>query len=134
MNAQISPSGSWSKVERGTSVSLIGCLVAFIGSRLFFAMWWPLHPIDFVFSSIAVILLTASFWLGARGRFWRIAVIVYAGATQLVPMVIREPVLLLPLLGALIAAGDPVWMPAGIVEEGQTPSTGVMFLINCRAV
>ncbi len=102
MNGPVSPAGSWSKVERVTSVTLIASLLAFIGSRLVFAMWWPLHPVDFIISSIAVILLTVSFWFAAHRRSWRIAVIVYASATQLVPMVIREPVLLLPLLGALI--------------------------------
>ncbi|MEO9079189.1 MAG: LrgA [Rhodanobacter sp.] len=102
MTAKALPEGSWSKVERVTSVTLIACLLAFIGSRLFFAMWWPLHPVDFTLSTIAVILLTGSFWLAAHRRSWRIAVIVYASATQLVPMVIREPVLLLPLIGALI--------------------------------
>jgi len=102
MNTRVSAAGSWSKVERVTSVTLIGCLLAFIGSRLVFALWWPLHPVDFVISTIAVILLVVSFWFAARRRNWRIAVIAYASATQLVPMVIREPVLLLPLLGALI--------------------------------
>ena len=102
MNAQMSPASPWSKVELVTSITLIACLLAFIGSRLVFALWWPLHPVDFIISTIALILLIASFWFGARRRNWRIAVIVYASATQLVPMVIREPVLLLPLLGALI--------------------------------
>ena len=102
MNALMAPPGRWSKVERVTSVTLIACLLAFIGSRLAFAIWWPLHPLDFVLSSIAVIALIASFWLPARSRNWRIAVIAYASATQLVPMVIREPILLLPILGAAI--------------------------------
>lgn len=102
MNAQPSAAGSWSKVERVTSVTLIACLLAFIGSRLIFAMWWPMHPVDFVISTIAVIVLTISFWFAASRRSWRIAVIAYASATQLVPMVIREPVLLLPILGGLI--------------------------------
>ncbi|HWU74904.1 MAG TPA: LrgA [Rhodanobacter sp.] len=102
MNAVPSPAGPWSKVERVTSVTLIACLLAFIGSRLVFAMWWPMHRVDFVISTIAVILLTASFWFAAPRRAWRIAVIAYASATQLLPMVLREPVLLLPILGALI--------------------------------
>ena len=102
MNAQVSAAGSWSKVERVSSITLIACLLAFIGSRLVFAMWWPMHPVDFVISMIAVILLAASFWFAAPRRSWRIFVITYASATQLVPMVIREPVLLLPILGGLI--------------------------------
>ncbi|MEO6926485.1 MAG: LrgA [Rhodanobacter sp.] len=120
MNAQVSPTGSWSKVERVTSVTLIACLLAFIGSRLVFSIWWPLHPVDFIISSIAVILLTASFWLGARRRFWRIAVIAYAGATQLVPMVIREPVLLLPLLGALIPMAILFWCLLALSKKGAS--------------
>ena len=102
MNAAAPAPGAWSKVERVTSVTLISCLLAFIGSRLFFAVWWPLRPVDFILSSVAVVLLIISYWFPARRRNWRIAVIVYASATQLVPMVIREPALLLPLLGALI--------------------------------
>jgi hypothetical protein len=96
------PPGSWSKLERVTSLCLISTLLAFIGSRLIFAVWWPMHPVDFIVSSLAVVLLTASFWFAARRRRWRIAVIAYASATQLVPMVLREPVLLLPILGGLI--------------------------------
>lgn len=101
MNAAATP-GSWSKVERITSLCLIATLLAFIGSRLIFAIWWPMHPVDFILSSIAVVLLTVSFWFAAHRRNWRIAVIAYASATQLVPMVLREPVLLLPILGGLI--------------------------------
>ena len=102
MNALAQPLHSWNKVERVTSLTLISCLLAFIGSRLVFAMWWPLYPVDFVISAVAVILLTGSFWFAAHRRALRIAVIVYASATQLVPMVIRQPLLLLPLLGAMI--------------------------------
>ncbi len=94
--------GGWSKVEKVTSLCLQIILLSFIGCRLAFADWWPLPPLDFAVSSIAVILLVASFWFPSRRRSWRISVIVYASATQLVPMVLREPVLLLPLLGGLI--------------------------------
>jgi hypothetical protein len=102
MTPAIPPSVSWSKLERVTSLCLISTLLAFIGSRLIFAVWWPMYPVDFIVSALAVVLLTASFWFAARRRGWRIAVIAYASATQLVPMVLREPVLLLPLLGGLI--------------------------------
>lgn len=102
MNAAASSPGSWSKVERITSLCLITTLLAFISSRLIFAVWWPMHPVDFILSSLAVALLTASFWFAAHRRNWRIAVIACASATQLVPMVLREPVLLLPILGGLI--------------------------------
>ncbi len=102
MNAVVPTPRSWDKVERVASQILITCLLAFIGCRLAFAVWWPLHPLDFVISAVAVILLAGSFWFAADHRRLRIAVIVYASATQLAPMVIREPVLLLPLLGAMI--------------------------------
>ncbi len=102
MNATVVLPGRRSRVERVTSVCLIACLLAFIGTRLTFAIWWPLHLVEFFLSTIAVIALTASFWLPAQSSIWRIAVILYASATQLVPMVIREPILLLPILGATI--------------------------------
>jgi len=95
------PQASWGKVEKITSLCLISTLLAFIGSRLIFAVWWPMHTLDFTISTIAVALLVASFRFAARRR-WRIGVIAYASATQIVPMVVREPVLLLPLLGGLI--------------------------------
>jgi len=102
MNTPASAPGSWSKVERITSLCLISTLLAFIGSRLIFAVWWPMHTLDFTLSAIAVLLLIASFRFATHRRGWRIGVIAYASATQIVPMVVREPVLLLPLLGGLI--------------------------------
>jgi len=102
MNAPTPVAASWSKVERVTSLCLISTLLAFIGCRLVFAIWWPMHPVDFVLSCVAVALLTISFWFGAQRRRWRIGVIAYASATQLVPMVLREPALLLPIAGGLI--------------------------------
>ena len=102
MNAPLPGQGSWSKVERVTSLCLQIVLLSFIGSRLIFAVWWPMHTLDFTISAIAVALLIASFRFAAHHRGWRIGVIAYASATQIVPMVVREPVLLLPLLGGLI--------------------------------
>ncbi|HEV7123483.1 MAG TPA: LrgA [Rhodanobacter sp.] len=102
MNAVVPAPNSWSKVERIASFTLIACLLFFIGCRLAFAVWWPLPPVDFVISAVAVILLAGSFWFAAHRRALRIAVIAYASATQLVPMVVRHPLLLLPILGAMI--------------------------------
>lgn len=102
MNTVAPAPNTWNKVEHIASLTLIASLLFFIGCRLAFAVWWPLHPVDYVISAVAVILLAGSFWFAAHRRALRIAVIVYASATQLVPMVIREPVLLLPLLGAMI--------------------------------
>lgn len=109
---------SWRQVEPVASFTLIGCLLAFIGSRLFFAVWWPLHPLDFAISSMAVVLLVGSFRFAAHRRGWRLAVIVFASATQLVPVVMREPALLLPLLGALIPVGVLVGCLVALSKKG----------------
>lgn len=121
MNAAMPPPDSWSKVERVTSICLIASLLSFIGSRLVFAVWWPMHPVDFIISTIAVILLTASFWFAAPRRSWRIAVIAYASATQLMPMVIREPVLLLPILGGLIPLAILFGCLLALSKKGSRP-------------
>lgn len=102
MNTPAPVRGTWNKVEFYTSYFLLLVLVSFIGTRLGFATVWRLPTIDFVLSIIAMLLLLASFWFGRYSRRWRLWVIAFATATQLVPMVIREPVLLFPLLGALI--------------------------------
>ncbi len=105
MNTPSPSPGSWDKVERITSLCLMVTLLSLIGSRLVFAVWWPMHAFDFVISSIAVLLLTVSFWFAPYRRSWRLWVIGYAAATQIAPMVWREPALLLPLLGGLIPVG-----------------------------
>ena len=102
MNAAVTSLGRWSKVERVTSLCLISSLLAFIGTRLIFAVWWPLHPLDFIVSAIAVVLLMTSFWFPPRRRHWRIAIITCAGASQLLPLAMRQPIMLLPILGAMI--------------------------------
>ena len=102
MNSPAPVRGRWDKVEFYTSYFLLVVLVSFIGTRLGFATVWQLPTIDFVLSVIAVLLILASFWFGRRSRRWRLWVIGFATATQIVPMVIREPVLLFPLIGALI--------------------------------
>jgi hypothetical protein len=102
MNTPASVRGKWDKVEFYTSYFLLLVLISFIGTRLGFATVWQLPTIDFVLSVIAVLLVLASFWFGRHSRRWRLWTIGFASATQLVPMVIREPVLLFPLIGALI--------------------------------
>lgn len=102
MNTPAPVRGKWDKVEFYTSYFLLLVLVSFIGTRLGFATVWQLPTIDFVLSVIAVLLLIASFWFGRHSRRWRLWVIGFATATQIVPMVTREPVLLFPLIGALI--------------------------------
>ncbi len=102
MNAPAPVRGKWDKVEFYTSYFLLLVLISFIGTRLGFATVWQLPTIDFALSVIATLLLIASFWFGRHSRRWRLWVIGFATATQIVPMVIREPVLLFPLIGALI--------------------------------
>ncbi len=102
MNSPAPVRGKWDKVEFYTSYFLLLVLVSFIGTRLGFATVWQLPTIDFVLSVIAMLLLIASFWFGRQSRRWRLWTIAFATATQIVPMVIREPVLLFPLIGALI--------------------------------
>lgn len=94
--------GGWDKVEFYTSYFLLLVLLSFIGTRLSFATVWQLPKIDLALSFIALLLVIGSFWFARKRRSWRIATIAFAASTQLVPMVIREPVLLFPLLGALI--------------------------------
>ena len=102
MNAPAPVRGKWGKVEFCTSYFLLLVLISFIGTRLAFATVWQLPTIDFVLSVIAMLLVLASFWFGRHSRRWRLWTIGFATATQIVPMVIREPVLLFPLIGALI--------------------------------
>jgi len=102
MNAPAPVRGKWDKVEFYTSYFLLLVLISFIGTRLAFATVWQLPTIDFVLSVIAMLLVLASFWFGRHSRRWRLWTIGFATATQIVPMVIREPVLLFPLIGALI--------------------------------
>ena len=96
------PPRAWDKVEKSTSWFLLFVLFCVLGMRLGFSGVWSVPPLDFVLSVIALVLVLASFWLARKHRAWRLSVIAFASATQLVPMVVREPVLLFPLLGALI--------------------------------
>jgi predicted branched-subunit amino acid permease len=94
--------GSWGRVEFYTSFFLLAVLATVIGMRLGFESVWHLPTLDLDLSAIALPLVLASFWLARHNRRWRLAIITFAAATQLVPMVVRQPILLLPLLGALI--------------------------------
>ncbi len=96
------PQGRWSKVEKVTSICLLVVLASFIGTRLAFATVWQLPTLDLILSIVALLLVLASFWLGRHSRRWRLWTVALASATQIVPMVCREPVLLFPLLAAAI--------------------------------
>lgn len=118
MNTPAPVRGTWDKVEFYTSYFLLLVLLSFIGTRLGFAVVWQLPAIDFVLSVIAVLLLIASFWFGRHSRRWRLWTIGFATATQIVPMVIREPVLLFPLIGALIPVAILVGCLVALSKKG----------------
>ena len=102
MNTPAPVRGTWDKVEFYTSYFLLAVLASVIGTRLGFDGVWQMPTVDLTLSIIALLLVAGSFWFARHRRRWRLWIIVFASATQLVPMVVREPVLLFPLLGALI--------------------------------
>ena len=126
MNTVAPVRGKWDKVEFYTSYFLLLVLISFIGTRLAFAVVWQLPTIDFVLSVIAMLLVLASFWFGRHSRRWRLWTIGFATATQIVPMVIREPVLLFPLIGALIPIAILVGclMALSKKDTNASPPTG----------
>lgn len=119
MNTPAPVRGTWDKVEFYTSYFLMLVLASFIGTRLGFAEVWHLPTLDFVLSVIALLLVLGSFWFARNHRNWRLSIITFAAATQLVPMVVREPVLLLPLLGALIPVGILIGCLVALSKKGS---------------
>ena len=111
-------SRSWDKVEFYSSYFLMIVLASVIGTRLSFASVWEIPPVDMVFSIIALALVLASFWIARKRRSWRLWIIAFASATQLLPMVLRHPVLLFPLLGALIPVVIIVWALVALSRKG----------------
>jgi len=121
MNGQ----GNWNKVEWTASYFLLAVLFTVLIIRLGFVSVWPLPTLDLVLSWIAFIAVTAAFWFGRKNRPVRLWVIGYGAATQLIPMVIREPVLLLPIVGAAVPVGIIVWALIALSKKGQArASTG----------
>lgn len=102
MNASAPVRGTWDKVEFYTSYFLLVVLASVSGTRLGFDGVWQMPTVDLVLSIVALALAIGSFWFARHNRRLRLWIIAFASATQLVPMVVREPVLLFPLLGALI--------------------------------
>jgi hypothetical protein len=93
---------SWDKVELFATVSLLVVLATVLITRLSFAEVWKLPPVDLVLTWMALGITALALWLGRRRRWLRIGAVAFGGATQLVPMVVRQPVLIFPLLGAII--------------------------------
>ncbi|MEW5836063.1 MAG: LrgA [Lysobacterales bacterium 14-68-21] len=100
MNAPIRR--SWDKVELFATFSLLVVLATVLVTRLSFAEVWKLPPVDLVLTWMALGLTALALWLGRTRRWLRIGAVAFGAATQLVPMVVRQPVLILPLLGAII--------------------------------
>ena len=117
MNA---PAGrGWDKVEYWTSRFLLAVLGSVILTRLAFATVWAMPTLDLVLGGIALLLILASPWIARRRRALRIAIVAYATATQLVPMSIRHPAVLLPLLGALIPVAITIWALVALSRKGR---------------
>ena len=117
MNA---PAGQgWDKVEYWSSYFLLAVLGSVILTRLGFVSVWPLPTLDLVLGGIALLLILASPWIARRRRALRIAIVAYATATQLVPLSVRHPALLLPLLGALIPVAIMIWALVALSRKGR---------------
>lgn len=110
---------SWDKVEFYTSYFLMFVLASVIGTRLSFATVWVLPTVDLVLNIVALVLVVASFWIARKRRSWRLWIIAFATATQLLPMVLRDPVLLFPLLGGLIPVIIMVWALMALSRKGS---------------
>jgi ABC-type uncharacterized transport system permease subunit len=93
---------SWDKVELFATISLLVVLATVLITRLSFAEVWKLPTVDLALTWMALALTALALWLGRKRRWLRIGAVVFGGATQLVPMVVRQPVLIFPLLGAII--------------------------------
>jgi len=93
---------SWDKVELFATFSLLIVLATVLVTRLSFIEVWKLPPVDLVLTWMALAFTALALWLGRTRRWLRIGAVAFGAATQLVPMVVRQPVLILPLLGAII--------------------------------
>lgn len=111
---------SWDKVEFYASYFLMFVLASVIGTRLSFATVWQLPTVDLVLSIIALVLVIASLWIARNRRSWRLWIIAFATATQLVPMVLRHPATLFPLLGGLIPVGIMIWALIALSRKGAS--------------
>ena len=109
----------WDKVEYWSSWFLLAVLGSVILTRLGFATVWSVPTLDLVLGSIALLLILASPWIARRRRALRIAIVAYATATQLVPMTIRHPAVLLPLIGALIPVAITIWALVALSRKGS---------------
>lgn len=108
----------WDKVEFWSSYFLLAVLGSVILVRLGFAGVWSVPTLDIVLGSIALVLIALSPWLARRRRTLRIGIVAYAAATQLVPVTVRHPAVLLPLAGALIPVTITLWALIALSRKG----------------
>ncbi|HET7371009.1 MAG TPA: LrgA [Gammaproteobacteria bacterium] len=99
------------RIEKGASYFLLTILFLATSTRLGFDDVWKLPLLDLVLTSVALALVILAFWFGRTRRWLRLGVIAFAAATQLLPMLIRQPAVLFPVLGALI----PVLVAIGLL-------------------
>ncbi|QAU25092.1 LrgA [Dyella sp. M7H15-1] len=110
---------SWDKVEFYTSYFLMFVLASVIGTRLSFATVWELSTRDLVLNIIALVWVVASFWIARKRRSWRLWIIAFATATQMVPMIVHHPATLFPVLGGLIPVIIMVWALFALSRKGS---------------
>ena len=111
---------AWNQVERTASYFLLVVLASVIAMRLGFADVWSLPALDFALCCIALPATLASLWFGRHSRRWRLWTVGFAAATQLVPMVVRQPILLFPLLGALVPVVILLWCLLALSKKDAT--------------
>ncbi|RDI97442.1 LrgA [Dyella solisilvae] len=109
----------WDKVELIASYTLLTILATELLTRLGLLSMFEMPTVDLVLTSIATVLVIGAFWFARRSRKLRFIVIGFAAATQLIPMVIRQPVLLLPLVGAAIPVAIMLWAMIALSKKGQ---------------
>ncbi len=109
----------WNKVELTASYTLLTILATELLTRLGLVSMFEIPTVDLVLSIIATVLVIGAFWFARHSRARRFWIIGFASATQLVPMVIRQPVLLLPLIGAAIPVGIMLWAMIALSKKGQ---------------
>jgi hypothetical protein len=119
----MSGQGKWDKVEMAASYFLLTVLLTVLIIRLGFASVWVMPTLDLVLSWVALAAVVAAFWFGRNSRKVRLLTVGFAGLTQLVPMVVREPVLLLPILGAAIPVGILLWALVALSRKGGSAQT-----------
>jgi hypothetical protein len=112
-------SARWDKVEFTASYTLLAILATELLTRLGLITMFPIPTVDLVLSLIATVLVIGAFWFARHSRTLRLSIIGFAAATQLVPMVIRQPVLLLPLVGAAIPVGIMLWAMIALSKKGR---------------